>query len=230
MEKLKRFARKTTDNVQKASKVRNVQWTVDRLVVTNGSVDYTLVRGTQDPFRMHMTDMNYAAEDIALDALDNLFSGADLHALVDLDGRAVLEKNGSATPSTFSFTGINLSYLDRLFDQTDSLVIAGGRMDLHASSDRPNKKIQFTAEIKDLKVDINKNAASREFLFIPMDRLLKYIQSKKGNLSVTFTMDDDHFEASQDLDFLAKEIWNGLLAAIAKELQVKTIQKFPQNL
>ncbi len=224
MDKLKRFAQKKWEDLPKDSAPKRTRWTVDRVRVTQGAIDHTIIRQGREPLPIRITDINYTANNIAIDSLDNLFFGVDLHAVLHAGGKLVLDKRGSAPPYTFTVKNIDLAYADRFLDQTDALTLTGGKMDLTSVADGLIKNRRFEARIIGLELTLNKNAAGREFMFIPAERLINYVTRKKGNLVVAFTLSDEKFEKSSDLEYLAKEFWNGLLTAIIKEIDLKKIR------
>jgi uncharacterized protein involved in outer membrane biogenesis len=190
-------------------------WRVDRVLVHNGRFDYTLARADRPPFRAVAFGLEYAARDVSVTSMSNLLVGADVTAEIDMGGRARLVKR-AGEPGTFSLTDVDLGYADRLLNQADALVVAGGILDLTATSGG-NRPFRFDAKISNLRLAANPDAKSREFLLVPVDSLIDRAKAHGNSMTLTFDLGAAQL-LSDDLAFVVDNAVTGLLAELAKEL------------
>lgn len=221
-DKIKGFAKKKLSDVQKAGESRSIDWFVQHLIIRKGAVQYRAVREAEQPFELKLGGMEYSASDVSLTSFYRLVYGADITSRVWMGSEALLEKAGSKTPSTLLLTGVDLDYLDRYFDQTDALVVAGGMMEVRCVAEGVVRN-RVEVVLKGLKLGSNPEAASQEFLFVPVDRVIRYAGEKQGNLSLVFAV-NHVFEASDDLESIASEFWKGLWIAVLKEVSPGSVR------
>ncbi len=116
------------------SSERKVELRVRELVLRDGTVDFSSLKEGREPFKALATEIQYSAREVSLDSFGRLAQGADLEATIDLAGSpAKLKKRGTASPSTFSLTGVSLAYADKYFDASDALVMSGGTLEVSSS-------------------------------------------------------------------------------------------------
>lgn len=197
-------------------KAGGADWRVDTLLVHGGRFDYTLDRAGRPPFHAVATGIEYAAHNVAMDSLANLLAGADVTADLDMGARARLVKRATSDPHTFALTGVDIGYADRLFNQSDALVIAGGKMDVHSRTGGA-QKLRCQVKITDLQLANNPAVPDGEFLLIPVKRLIERTNAHNDTLDLTVDLGAGQF-LSDDLSFLVDHFSAGLVQEIAKEL------------
>jgi hypothetical protein len=190
---------------------------VDDFRIRDGVVEFVSLREGCEPLRARASGIQYRAREISLDSFGGLMWGADVQANVDLgSSTAVLKKQGSASPATFSLSRIDLAYADRYFDPDDALVIAGGAADVrYALGDDGRARMEI--ELRGLRLGENASAAKQEFAFVPVARLREIVSERNGNFRLEFALDDG-VEASGDLRLLLDEVWTAMWKALIRSM------------
>jgi hypothetical protein len=55
-------------------------------------------------------------------------------------------------------------------------------------------------------------------MFVPVRRLIRYVDDARGNLSLMVSLDQGAIEASPDMDHLVRLFWRGLWIAIVRRI------------
>lgn len=214
---------KSIFSARKGTSGRKVEFRVHELVLRDAAVDFTSLKEGGEPLKALATGIQYSARSVSLDSFGRLVYGADIEANIALGGsQAQLRKRGSASPSTFSLTNINLAHGDKYFDQSDALVMSGGTLDLgYTLGDDLVAKVQ--ADFKGLELGENRAAAKQEFAFVPIAKLRDMTKARGGNVNLEFRFQGGS-EASEDLRLLLDEVWTGMWTALIKSMSSGVIK------
>ena len=203
---------------------RKVELWVDHLILRDATVEFTSLREGRDPFVARATEIQYSANSVSLDSFGTLAYGADIESKIDFGGPpALLRKKGSTTPSTFALTEVDLASVDKYFDQSDALVVSGGKLDLRYTLGE-DRQANVEADFKGLQLGQNPQAANQEFAFVAIPRLREFVEARKGNLNLAFAL-EDRAEASEDLRALLDEVWTGMWTALIKSMTQGTLKE-----
>jgi uncharacterized protein involved in outer membrane biogenesis len=208
-------------------KPARADWRIDTLLIHGGRFDYTLTRDGRPPFHAAATGIEYAAHGVAMDSLANLLAGADVTADLDMGARARLVKRATADPRTFALTGVDLGYADRLFNQSDALIVADGKMDI-LSSTGDAQKFRCQVKITGLRLANNPAVPDGEFLLVPVKRLIERSNARNHALDLAVDLNADQV-LSDDLSFVVDHFTAGLFEAMAKELVKRHATTAPPN-
>jgi hypothetical protein len=215
-------------HVEVKVKVPPDNWNVGELLVRDGRAEYLVTRPDEPPFRAAIASLDYAARDVSLHALTNLLNGADMRGTIEMRGTATLKKIGSQTPGTLAIRGLNLAALDDLLDPTDALELAGGTLDVSYTAAALDK-LDISVALHELEVAQNPDAASDEFLFIPVEKLREHVARHGQRLDLAFAVDAAECAVSDDLVFIAEEFWEGMLTALMKDVGARTKDELPDK-
>jgi hypothetical protein len=193
-----------------------IDFTVDELVLRDGKVELNWL-GDRPPFSALAANLSYSARNVSFDSFASIVGGADVSADIDLGGMpAMLRKQGAETTMPhFFLTGINLAYIDRLFDQTDALVLSGGTLNLHYAR-AGGHKIDVAAIVFGLELGENPGAPNQRIAMLPVERVRQIVDKRRGNFDLSFTMNELDLDASGDLTALVNAVWAGLQANLVK--------------
>jgi len=174
------------------------EWSLGELKISGASLEATLTRSSQGPIRLKLENLDYSAHDVAPDSLSRLFFGAEFS--FDIAGGGRVEKRIGA----LRMTSIDMPLVGRLLAPGGSLHFEKGTLDLVWEGDEA-----------DLRIHGLKLSGRGEFLFVPVEKLVRYIDSKDGNLHLRLKLGG--LESSGDLDYLLAAFWNGMWEAILQE-------------
>ena len=225
LDKVKRFVKKHLGDDDGDTSVIKIsiprdRWHIGQMLIRDGKAVYIVTRPDEPATRIALTGIEYAAGDISLDRLTNILDGADIRGTIDFGGPATLEKVGSREPGTLAIRGLDLSALDRLFAPTDALVVTGGNADVGYTTQGDDFEVSVT--LHDLQLTQNPDAAFDEFLFIPVEKLRRYVAEHGKQLDLAFTYDGEKAAGSDDLVFIAEALWEGMLVELMKEVGART--------
>lgn len=99
--------------------------------------------------------------------------------------------------------------------QRDALVIESGVLDAEFLIN--DQTLTTSVKMSGLKLAKNANSERDDILFIPVDRLIDYVNRESQNLELTFELDQQGFQTSDDLDALGGEVWDGLWKAVLRK-------------
>jgi hypothetical protein len=207
-----------TEPEEKAPEEQKVELNIAEFLIRDGAIDVTVMREGFEPVTFKMTDINYTARNVSPDSLRNLFYGADIHCDVEAGGKeSTLDKKASSTPSTFSLTGVDLSYVTKLLDQSERVLsVSDGLMNVGYTLGE--EQVQIKVDLKGMKLAENPDAAEQKFMFIPTDRIIKYVEKNDGNMTLEFELSEE-VKTSDDLGFIVSEFRKGLQTAILEKLK-----------
>ena len=198
-------------------RAKSIDLRIGELIVSEGTVDCRITRPNSPPFHARAHSVEYRSTDVTISTFYRLLYGADVRCRFDLGESATLDKKGSAKPATFALCDVSLPELDRLLDPTDALAVTSGTMDVNYTCG-DGDRIAVAVTVKDLHLAHNAEAATNEFMFIPVQHLIEYLEKRGQRLELAFTLQGFDADFSEDVEYLAREFWDGLLAAIIKEL------------
>lgn len=109
-----------------------------------------------------------------------------------------------------------------LDDSSDPLHITDGMMDTSyiLGKDRVHVKV----DLKNLILASDSEESEQTFMFIPLERIIEYVEQKEGNLTLEFDLDEE-VRTSTDLEFILNEFWKGLWIAILKEISPESVDE-----
>ena len=201
----------------------NIDFTVDELVLRDGKVEINWL-GNGPPFTARAARVAYDARNVSFDNFVSLVSGADISADIDLGGKTALlrKQRAPATVPNFFLSDINLAYVDRLFDQTDALVVTGGTLNLHYV-DRGDNKVDVQAVV--LGLELGENPSARQTIaFVPIGLVRDAVTKRQGNFDLSFSLDERKLAASRDLRSLVQTVWAGMQASLLKSAAAEVLK------
>lgn len=109
-----------------------------------------------------------------------------------------------------------------LNESTDPLRITSGTLDLlHTFSNEP-KYERLTFELRHFRVAPVSESADQKFLFVPVERIITYIDERDGNLTLELELEQS-LTMSTDLDYLVREVYTGFWIALLKEVSPDSV-------
>jgi hypothetical protein len=104
-----------------------------------------------------------------------------------------------------------------LDESTDPLRITSGTLDLlHTFSNNP-KYERMTFELQNFQVAPLSESADQKFVFVPVERIIVYIDEREGNLTLDLELEQS-LTMSPDLSYLVREVYKGFWIALLKEV------------
>jgi hypothetical protein len=186
--------------------------TIQEFLIRDGAVELTLQREGFDPINFGITDIDYSARNVSLESYRQWLFGADIHCIIDAGGQTTLDKSASSTPSTFTLNNVNLAYVSQMFEQTvQAFVVKEGQMDVNSMLSADG--VHFKVNLDDLKLAENPKGTESQFMFIPVEKLVQYVNKQEGKMLLEFELGED-VRTSEDLDYILGEFWKGLWIAI----------------
>ena len=80
------------------------------------------------------------------------------------------------------------------------------------------EQVQVKVDLKGMKLAENPDTAEQKFMFIPTDRIIKYVEKNDGNMTLEFELSEE-VKTSEDLGFIVSEFRKGLQTAIFEKLK-----------
>jgi hypothetical protein len=197
---------------------------IEHLVIHQGSVNYTANRKDSEPFSINLRAIEYSAKNINARLPLEFVADADIRAeIVTAQGYALFTQDFSEIPLTLSISQIDLGYLDRHLKQKDILEIKNGTMqaDFLVENEKGFAKISFN----DLELSQNTNAVHKDFMFIPAERLINYVEEAGGDLALNFEFTKKDVHTSRDLEFVVLEAWEGMWKEILKKVSSEELKQ-----
>ncbi|HLG42325.1 MAG TPA: hypothetical protein VI643_03085 [Planctomycetota bacterium] len=189
---------KLKEAFSKQPKEPGPEWSLRELRISGGSIDATFTRASQEPIRLRLSNLDYAARDVAPDSMSRLFFGAKFS--FDIAGGGRVEKD----VGTLRMTSIDMPLVGRLLAPGESFRFEKGTLDL-----------VWEGDVADVRISGLKLSGRGEFLFVSVEKLARYVDSKEGNLHLRLELGG--LESSGDLDYLLAAFWNGLWESILRE-------------
>jgi len=177
-----------------------------------------------EPAQVLFEKVDYAASDLRPSQKSfgvwGYVSHADVSADLRIgDAKTSLEHKFAALPRVIRIANLDLAQVDRLGSQKDAIVFKQGTLNL-LYQDRGDQ-FEVSAEFASLQLEENEEADLPDFLFIPVDHLIAYVEKNDGNLTLQFTCDRKVARLSDDLEFGIAELWQGMWAEILKRFQAE---------
>ena len=195
---------------------------IQEFLIRNGAVDLTVLREGFDPVRFSVTDIDYSARNVSLESYRQWLFGADIHCIIDAGGKTTLDKSASSTPSTFSLNDVNLSYVSQIFEQTArTFVIKDGQMDVNSVLSPDG--VHFKVDLDGLTLAENPKGTESQFMFIPVEKLVQYVNKQEGKMLLEFELGED-VRTSEDLEYIISEFWKGLWIALLKHVSPGSLE------
>ncbi len=160
--------------------------------------------GTSDPatFSLKGLDLPYVSK---------FFEGEQLYK--ESFEREETKKSG--------FWGNVRTKIDNFLDKSsDPLIITGGTMDTSYAVGGGTTHVNVA--IQGLKLAAHPDVVGQQFMFIPVERIIEYVEENDGNITLEFALDED-VSMSDDLEFIIHEFWEGLWIAILKEISPESV-------
>lgn len=196
--------------------------TIDEFLIRDGAVELTLLREGFDPVRFGVSDIDYSARNVSLESYRQWLFGADIHCIIDAGGKTTLDKSASSTPSTFALNDVNLAYVSQIFEQTArAFVVKDGQMDVNSMLSADG--VHFKVNLDGLKLAENPKGTESQFIFIPVEKLVQYVNDQEGKMLLEFELGED-VRTSEDLDYILGEFWKGLWIAILKHVSPGSVE------
>lgn len=135
--------------------------------------------------------------------------------------------------------GVNIAHFAPYFGMSGSretpnpILLKGGRLDYRRSSylsQQPWKMtLDYNLELTGLNLSLNKDAEKNTFFFIPVRKLVEYVEEKEGKLSFSFHLelgfDELEGEISDVLEDFLLAAFAGAMREAAKQMGVKIEEK-----
>lgn len=202
--------------------------TIDKLIVHEGYINYAATGVEAEPFTLEVEELEYSVMNInAKRPMDFAFN-ADITAKIVLsETQAEFSQHFSQEPITLSITDIDLGYLDRYLQQEDILKINNGNANVNFLAN--DKTIVANIALQNLKLMQNTNAVQKDFAFIPVDKLVNYVNKTDGNLNLEFEIEKSGIHTSQDLQFVVIEAWEGVWKQILRKVSSDKLQQLKER-
>lgn len=197
---------------------------IKHLEIIDGKLNGTLNRPGVDPFNVVFDDLRYSASDLRPSqrgfGVWGYLSRADMSADLRVgDTRISLRQEFAASPRVLRIANLDLGQIDRLGSQEDAIVFKQGMLDLLYRDS--GERFEIDARLTNLQLAKNEEAAFSDFLFMPVDHLIAYVEKNGGNLDLQYTRDKKNAKASDDLEFVIAEVWKGMWAEILRRFQAE---------
>ena len=197
---------------------------IGHLTVAGGIVDCTVNRPGVEPVHVLFENLDYTASDLRPSQRSfgawGYVSHADMSADLRIgDAKIGLEHQFAAFPRVIRIANLDLEQVDRLGSQKDAIVFQRGTLDLLYEDRRDQFEVDAT--FTGLQLAKNEEADLPDFLFMPVEHLIAYVEKNDGNLALQFTHDRKGAEASDDMEFVIAEVWNGMWAEVLKRVQAE---------
>ncbi len=187
------------------------------LIVSSGTLEYRMQKQSLEPFEAKVLVSNYHARNVALDSPYELANRADYEATIDLSGTgATLQRAAYADPSVWRASGLDLAYLDGLFDQSDALRYEAGTLELESRSNAgPPGGYTLDLTLKGVKLGHDPESDKQTEFMVPVETLVALVNARSGDIRLSLNLAKE-FELSSDLDVLSREIGKALWTTFAK--------------
>lgn len=201
---------------------------IGKLLVTEGSVDVTVTRPGSEPVVVTFKDIDYSAGGIVLESPLDLVERADITANASVNGiQGKLDQHFSSQPYSLDVSNMDLGRVDKLLKQKDALILEQGRADARLRWDQ--QKVNIAVELGELKVSQNPDAPQQDFMFIPVDKLISYVDSAGGHLQIAFAMNQGKVRTSKDLEFVVLEVWEGMWKALLRQVSSEKLKAWKEK-
>jgi hypothetical protein len=182
---------------------------IGEAAVDEGEICYKAVRGGTDIFETTLRDVRYRAKELEPKVSLDIIRNADVEGTAAFgDNESQFALRNLSRPRGLEIRGVDLGYADRYLRQRDALVVKQGFADVAYG----NQTVRLA--IRGLELGKNEQAAIGDFFFAGVDRLIAYAEAQKGEIVLEAKVDAAAIRTSDDLRFVAREMWRGMLTEV----------------
>lgn len=195
--------------VRKKEPKEGLDFVIHDLRIVDGGFTYQEVRGDKKT-AIELRNLQYDATEVSISRFYRLVVGANIEGeLVTATGKGTFKKIHGPGVSAIRIANLDLTTLNSCFVPTDVFVISKGS--LNASADMsPGGGVVVRVSVSDLAIAENPASPSRTVLFIPVRKIVKYVNRKGGRFDLELKLSGEGWHSSEDLDELIIGFWQDL--------------------
>jgi hypothetical protein len=186
------------------------------LSIRDGSLIYKESREDAEAM-VELRKLKYHASEVSISRFYRLLLGANIEGeLVAGGGKGSFKKVHAPGVSSICIKDMDMTCLNSCIVPADVFVISNGVMSASADMLSGGSVIVHVA-IAGLKVSENPDSPGKTLLFIPVKKIVDYVNRKGGNFDLRFALSGEGWHTSEDLDELIAGFWQDLWADIMGE-------------
>ncbi|MCK5343035.1 MAG: hypothetical protein KAR20_06510 [Candidatus Heimdallarchaeota archaeon] len=193
---------------------------INELIIHEGHINYVAKRAGSAPFALVLRELEYSAKNINAKMPLDFATNADITAKIVLsETEAEFSQHFSQKPYSLSIADIDVGYLDTYLKQKDILQVNNGTANVKFLVD--DETVITRIALQKLELSQNTNAVQKDFAFIPVVKLINYVNKADGDINLEFELEKSVVHTSQDLQFVVIEAWEGMWKQIFKKCLLK---------